>query len=67
MVESGHAIIVEPATRKVKLVRMGSLLAAVAPPGEKPLTHAQTTKAIRRLRAERITLNAPRRQTKTAP
>jgi AbrB family looped-hinge helix DNA binding protein len=48
------AIVVEPAPRKVKLVRKGSLLVAVAPPGEPPLTHAQTAKAIRELRAERV-------------
>jgi hypothetical protein len=43
---------VERAPRKVKLVRMGSLLVAVAPPGEKSFTHAQTAKAIRQLRGE---------------
>lgn len=47
------AIMVEPAPRKVKLVREGSILVAVAPPGTEPLTHAQTTRAIRELRAER--------------
>jgi|HubBroStandDraft_3_1064219.scaffolds.fasta_scaffold2245771_1 AbrB family looped-hinge helix DNA binding protein len=47
------AIVVEPAPRKVKLVRKGSLLVAVAPPGTEPLTHARTARAIRELRAER--------------
>jgi AbrB family looped-hinge helix DNA binding protein len=47
------AIVVEPAPRQVKLVRKGSLLVAVAPPGTEPLTHAQTARAIRELRAER--------------
>jgi len=47
------AIVVEPAPRKVKLVRRGSLLVAVAQPGEQPLTHAQVAKAIREIRAER--------------
>jgi len=47
------AIVVEPAPRKVKLVRKGSLLVAVAPSGEPPLTNAQTAKAIRDLRTER--------------
>ena len=46
--------VVKPAPRKVKLVRRGSLLIAVAPQGEEPLTHAQTAKAIRELRAERV-------------
>ena len=48
----GGAIVVEPAPRKVKLVRKGSLLVAVASPGEEPLTHAQTASAIRGVRAE---------------
>jgi AbrB family looped-hinge helix DNA binding protein len=48
------AIVVEPAPRKVKLVKKGSLLVAVAPSGEPPLTHAQTAKAIRDLRADRV-------------
>jgi len=47
------AIVVEPAPRKVKLVRKGSLLVAVAPPGEAPLTHDQVAKVIRELRTER--------------
>jgi AbrB family looped-hinge helix DNA binding protein len=47
------AIVVEPAPRKVKLVRKGSLLVAVAAPGEEPLTNVQVAKAIRELRAER--------------
>jgi len=47
------AIVVEPAPRKVKLVRQGSLLVAVAPAGENPLTHAEVAKVIRESRAER--------------
>lgn len=47
------AIVVEPVPRKVKLVRKGSLLVAVAPPGEAPLTNVQVAKAIRDLREER--------------
>jgi len=47
------AIVVEPAPRKVKLVRRGSLLVAVAPPGEELLTHVQVAKAIQEVRAER--------------
>jgi AbrB family looped-hinge helix DNA binding protein len=48
------AIVVEPAPRKVKFVREGSLLVAVAPPGTEPLTHDQVAHAIRELRAERV-------------
>jgi hypothetical protein len=44
---------VEPEPRKVKLVRKGVLLVAVAQPRDEPLTHAQTIKAIRELRAQR--------------
>jgi bifunctional DNA-binding transcriptional regulator/antitoxin component of YhaV-PrlF toxin-antitoxin module len=47
------AIVVEPAPRKVKLVRQGSLLVAFAPAGENPLTHAEVAKVIRESRAER--------------
>jgi hypothetical protein len=44
---------VAPAPRKVRLVRDGSLLIAVASKEEDPLTQAQTTKAIREGREER--------------
>jgi AbrB family looped-hinge helix DNA binding protein len=47
------AIVVAPVPRKVKLVREGSLLVAVAPPGTDPLTHDQVAHAIREIREER--------------
>jgi hypothetical protein len=43
----------EPTPREVKLVRKGSLLVAVAPPGTELLAHAQVSQAIRELREDR--------------
>ncbi len=46
------AIVIEPAPRKVKLARRGSLLVAVAQDAE-PLTNEQVKRAIREVRDER--------------
>ena len=47
------AIVVEPAPRKVRLVRKGSLLVAVTQEKEPQITNEQVTRVIRELRNER--------------
>jgi len=47
------AVVIESAPLKVKAVRKGSLLVAVAPPGTPPLTNEQVTRSIRELRERR--------------
>jgi hypothetical protein len=48
------AIVIEPALRKVSLVKKGSLLVAMAPPKTPPLSIEQVTRAVAELREERI-------------
>jgi AbrB family looped-hinge helix DNA binding protein len=46
-------IVIEPAPRKVRVVREGYLLVAVAPPETGPLTNEQVKRAVGELRGER--------------